>query len=196
MKYITVIIALMVGTGLFAQEQNVEKPSSEHFGLKVALGVGGFQNNLEELGGELPGGAISLGIGWGFNDRSTIWFSATGGGYDDSTKASGDGGFAGLELGYQFRFRPKEMVQPYAEISLGAYAIGREALTFTGSGLSLGLGVDFDLWKHLAIGLEFQVKGQTYKNQRIKVAGVESEIELDSPAEGESSALMLTFTLR
>ena len=196
MRYIISFIALLFCTGLFAQEQNEEKTRSEHFGLKVALGIGGFQNNLEELGGELPGGATSLGVGWGFNDRSTVWISALGGTYDDSTNASEDGGFGGLEVGYQFRFRPKEMVQPYAEIALGAYAIGRDALTFSGGGLSLGVGVDFDIWKHLAIGLEFQVKGQSYTDQRLKVAGVKSEIELDPPLEGESSALMVTFILR
>lgn len=196
MRYIIVLVVLLFGTGLLAQEVSEEKIPSTHHGLKVAFGVGGFQNNLDELGGESPGGAASLGIGWGFNDRSTIWISAIGGSFDDSTQASEDGGFGGLEVGYQFRFRPKEIVQPYAKIAIGAYAVGRDALTFSGSGLSLGVGVDFDLWKHLAIGLEFQVKGQTYNEQRIKVAGIESEIDLDPALEGESSALMLTFILR
>ncbi|MGH1365506.1 MAG: outer membrane beta-barrel protein [Calditrichia bacterium] len=198
MNKILLIGLLLFSSWIFAQEEPAKTESMlrSHHGLKVNFGVGGFENKIKQLDGRITGGALTLGLGWGINETSTIWLTVLGAGEEKEESQLEQEGFFALELGWQYRLRPKKTVQPYGKIGLGAYFLGQELLSYSGGGLALAVGVDWDLSRHILIGAEFQVKGQEYSERRMTLNGTETVVDLNPSLEGESSGILLTLTIR
>lgn len=187
------VLTLSVGSSL-AQEQ--ESPRFSHKGVKVALGLGGFNN---DFGRELRDGeAASLSLGYGFNDRFTLWLTGVGVEHPQNTVNRSVTDFGGLELNLQYKFMPKNRLQPYAKIGVGVYATGEKnsSLIVQGAGFNLGAGLDFFFSKHFGIGAEVMFKQIEFDKQRVVVSGRDVVTDLPRKIDGESAGFMVTLTIQ
>ena len=193
----SVILGLVVlaSSSLFAQS---DKPQSRfsHKGVKAAIGAGSYEMRIGENLNERDWGLMSL--GYGFSDRSTLWLSLTGGEYPKKVATAEAGWFGGIELAYQYKFRPQSRFQPYGKIGLGGYGQQEEDsnVTIAGGGLNFALGADYFFSKHFGIGVELSMKDIEFISESRTVNGNEIVSDLNPHLHRDAGGIMFTLTIQ
>ena len=190
---IVLISALMLyGQSLSAQS----KPRFSHKGIKAALGFGNVDMPSSTTSGD--GGAGMLSLGYGFSDRSTLWLSLIGTDNDSRSATRIVTEFGGIELAFQYKFRPESSFQPYGKVGVGAYALQENGTdpTFFGGGFNFAIGADYFFSRHFGIGAEFNFKDIEYSKQSRTVNGDEIVSDLRPHLNRDSRAFLITLTIQ
>ncbi len=190
---IVLISALMLyGQSLSAQS----KPRFSHKGIKAALGFGNIDMPSSTTSGD--GGAGMLSLGYGFSDRSTLWLSLIGTDNDSRSATRIVTEFGGIELAFQYKFRPESSFQPYGKVGVGAYALQENGTdpTFFGGGFNFAIGADYFFSRHFGIGAEFNFKDIEYSKQSRTVNGDEIVSDLRPHLNRDSRAFLITLTIQ
>lgn len=190
---IILILALMLyGQSLSAQS----KPRFSHKGIKAALGFGNIDMPSSTNSGD--GGAGMLSLGYGFSDRSTLWLSLIGTDNDSRSATRIVTEFGGVELAYQYKFRPESKLQPYGKIGIGGYALQENGMdpTFLGGGFNFAIGADYFFSRHFGIGAELNFKDIEYFSESRTVNGNEIVSDLRPHLNRDSRAFLITLTIQ
>ncbi len=178
----------------FAQETSQTGDRFSHRGIKAALGSASFEMTGERGLDEGEGGVLSL--GYGFAERFSLWLSVAGAEHETSDGVTTH--FGGIELNVQHKFVATSRWQPYARVGAGLYALqedGAEA-AYLGSGIALGLGLDYFFFRHLAVGVEFTLKKLDFSQRRIDRGDGELITDLNPDLNGDTAGFMLTVTIQ
>ena len=190
---IILISALMLyGQSLSAKS----KPRFSHKGIKAALGFGNVDMPSSTTSGD--GGAGMLSLGYGFSERSTLWLSLIGTDTDSRSATRIVTEFGGIELAYQYKFRPESKLQPYGKIGIGGYALQENGMdpTFWGGGFNFAIGADYFFSRHFGIGAELNFKDIEYFSQSRTVNGNEIVSDLRPHLNRDSRAFLITLTIQ
>jgi len=189
---ILISAVMLYGHSLFAQP----KTRFSHKGIKVALGAGNFDMPSSTTPEEHEAGMLSL--GYGFSDRSTLWLSLIGTGDESRSASQMETEFGGIELAYQYKFRPESSFQPYGKIGLGAYALQENGIdpTLIGGGFNFAFGADYFFSRHFGIGAEFNFKDIEYSIESRTVNGDEIVSDLRPHLNRDSRAFLITLTIQ
>ena len=190
---IVLISALMLyGQSLSAQS----KPRFSHKGIKAALGFGNIDMPSSTTSGD--GGAGMLSLGYGFSERSTLWLSLIGTDNDSRSATRIVTEFGGIELAFQYKFRPESSFQPYGKVDVGAYALQENGTdpTFFGGGFNFAIGADYFFSRHFGIGAELNFKDIEYSKQSRTVNGDEIVSDLRPHLNRDSRAFLITLTIQ
>ena len=190
---IVLISALMLyGQSLSAQS----KPRFSHKGIKAALGFGNIDMPSSTTSGD--GGAGMLSLGYGFSERSTLWLSLIGTDNDSRSATRIVTEFGGIELAYQYKFRPESSFQPYGKIGIGGYALQENGMdpTFWGAGFNFAIGADYFFSRHFGIGAELNFKDIEYFSQSRTVNGNEIVSDWSPHLNRECMAFLIALTLQ
>ncbi|MCH7754973.1 porin family protein [candidate division KSB1 bacterium] len=190
---IVLISALMLyGQSLSAQS----KPRFSHKGIKAALGFGNIDMPSSTTSGD--GGAGMLSLGYGFSERSTLWLSLIGTDNDSRSATRIVTEFGGIELAFQYKFRPESSFQPYGKVGVGAYALQENGTdpTFFGGGFNFAIGADYFFSRHFGIGAELNFKDIEYSKQSRTVNGDEIVSDLRPHLNRDSRAFLITLTIQ
>jgi len=175
-------------------QEKVEQFSQK--GIKVSVSSGSYnvipERNLKE--GE--GGMLS--VGYGFTERFSLWVSLFGAEHLRSDGSPVPVEFGGIELNLQHKFSVDSRLQPYGKVGFGVYGLGEKdaAETLIGAGINVALGVDYFFAKHFGVGLEVMAKKLDYFQKTRKTPIGDLVTDLDPNLNGDTSALMLTFTVQ
>lgn len=164
-------------------------PDAYKPGLKAAFGFGSLEPSNPQ--GLQEGDAGFLALGYGADPHATFWLTAIGSEHRqnlDHYDRTGLSDLGGLELSLQYSFERKSKFRPYGRIGVGAYS-AEEVKTkdaLTGHGLRLGLGADYFLSRHCAVGLEWIGRSAHYSRERLGEDGEFQELphNLDADASG------------
>ncbi|MCH8874389.1 porin family protein [candidate division KSB1 bacterium] len=190
---IILISALMLyGQSLSAKS----KPRFSHKGIKAALGFGNVDMPSSTTSGD--GGAGMLSLGYGFSERSTLWLSLIGTDTDSRSATRIVTEFGGIELAYQYKFRPESSFQPYGKVGVGAYALQENGTdpTLIGGGFNFAFGADYFFSRHFGIGAEFNFKDIEYSIESRTVNGEEIVSDLRPHLNRDSRAFLITLTIQ
>ncbi len=193
-KIILISALMLYSHSLSAQS----KPRFSHKGIKAALGFGNV--NMPSSANSGDDGAGMLSLGYGFSERSTLWLSLIGTGDNESRSATRMlTEFGGIELAFQYKFRPASSFQPYGKIGIGAYALQENGTdpTFFGGGFNFAIGADYFFSRHFGIGAEFNFKDIEYTKQSRKDSdGAERLSDLRPHLNRDSRAFLITLTIQ
>jgi len=190
---IILISALMLyGQSLSAQS----KPRFSHKGIKAALGFGNV--NMPSSANSGDDGAGMLSLGYGFSDRSTLWLSLIGTDNEARSATQIMTKFGGVELAYQYKFRPESKLQPYGKIGIGGYALQENGTdpTLIGGGFNFAFGADYFFSRHFGIGAEFNFKDIEYSIESRTVNGEEIVSDLRQHLNRDARAFLITLTIQ
>lgn len=189
------LLSLMLyGSTAIAQEEAPVSRFSNR-GFKASLGTSSFEMTSERNLKEGDGGALS--VGYGFTDRFSLWLTLVG----SEHKHIGDNvrtGFGGAEINLQHKFNATSKWQPYGKVGVGIYALGEDQAptVYIGGGVNLGIGIDYLLGKHFAIGAEFMFKKIDYSKEAVEQESGDVLIDLNPKLNGDIAGFMLTFTVQ
>lgn len=188
-------LMLISNHSLFAQSEKATSLFS-HKGIKAALGLGTIEMPSENSLNEGDAGTLSL--GYGFSDRSTLWLSLAGAEYPARAVNQNLVEFGGLELSYQYKFRPQSGLQPYGKIGVGIYGVHERDtnLTIWGGGLNFALGADYFFSRHFGIGAEVNFKDIEYAKESREVNGDVITSDLIPHLNRDSGGFLITLTIQ
>lgn len=191
---LAVFVILVAAVGATAQTEKAQRFSPK--GLKASLSSGSFNTISERQLNEGEGGMVSL--GYGFTNRFSLWLSLLGSDFQTTDARAVDIQFAGLELNLQHKFTWDKRLQPYGKVGFGVYSLEEKNSTesLIGTGINVALGVDYFFSKHFGVGAEFMVKKLDYSKRERKTADGDLVNDLNPNLNGDTSALMLTFTIQ
>ncbi len=193
LQIITLMSVMMLyGHSLFAQP----KQRFSHTGVKAALGFGNF--DVPSSANSADDGAGMLSLGYGFSNRSTLWLSLIGTNSEAKSATRIVTEFGGVELAYQYKFRPESNFQPYGKIGVGAYALQENGTdpTLLGGGFNFALGADYFFSRHFGIGAELNFKDIEYISESRTVNGNEVVSDLRPHLNRDSRAFLITLTIQ
>jgi len=188
-------LVLLANSSFSAQLENRQSRFSQK-GIKAALGFGNVDMPSSTTSGD--GGAGMLSLGYGFSERSTLWLSLIGTDTDSRSATRIVTEFGGIELAYQYKFRPESSFQPYGKVGVGAYALQENGTdpTFFGGGFNFAFGADYFFSRHFGIGAEFNFKDIEYSIESRTVNGDEIISDLRPHLNRDSRAFLITLTIQ
>ncbi len=191
-KIILISALMLYSHSLFAQP----KHRFSHTGVKAALGFGNIDMPSSANSGDDGAGMLSL--GYGFSDRSTLWLSLIGTDNESRSATQMMTEFGGVELAYQYKFRPESKLQPYGKIGIGGYALQENGMdpTFLGGGFNFAIGADYFFSRHFGIGAELNFKDIEYFSESRTVNGNEIVSDLRPHLNRDSRAFLITLTIQ
>ncbi len=191
-KIILISALMLYSHSLFAQP----KHRFSHTGVKAALGFGNIDMPSSANSGDDGAGMLSL--GYGFSDRSTLWLSLIGTNNEAGSATQIMTEFGGVELAYQYKFRPESKLQPYGKIGIGGYALQENGMdpTFWGAGFNFAIGADYFFSRHFGIGAELNFKDIEYFSESRTVNGNEIVSDLRPHLNRDSRAFLITLTIQ
>jgi opacity protein-like surface antigen len=202
LKRVLLTVHLLIVFGClqaWAQDQPSQSPANSsrfsHKGLKGAIAFGSIDSEFGEKFDD--GGGGLLGIGYGFDDRFTLWLTLLGAEHP-SNAVHNKSHFGGIELNLQYRFFHQSRLQPYGKVGAGLYGFEEDGTntTFAGSGFAIGVGVDWFLSRHFAIGAELMFKELDYSTMIERGDGPDVTTELRPKLDGDAAAFMLGLTIQ
>jgi len=188
-------LVLLANSSFSAQLENRQSWFS-HKGIKAALGYGNVDMPSSTTSGD--GGAGMLSLGYGFSERSTLWLSLIGTDTDSRSATRIVTEFGGIELAYQYKYRPESSFQPYWKVGVGGYALQEIGMdpTFLGAGFNFAVGADYFFSRHFGIGAELNFKDIEYFSQSRTVNGDEIISDLRPHLNRDSRAFLITLTIQ
>ncbi|MFQ5603139.1 MAG: outer membrane beta-barrel protein [bacterium] len=172
------------------------KSRFSHKGIKVAVGSGSVEMTSERQLEEGEGGLLC--IGYGFTNRFTLWLTLLGSEHTPIKQTDLIQKFSGLELNIQHKFDVDDRLQPYGKLGFGLYGLESQqsATRLVGAGVNLAFGLDYFFSKHFGVGAELMYKKLDYYLQSTKAVEGEFVTELNPDLNGDTVALMITFTIQ
>lgn len=166
--------------------------TNANLGLKLNFGLGSQRIRASE---ELEQGDVkALGLGYGFTERVTVWLGVEQSEHTREVNPDLEAGFVGIELGLEYKLRPDRKFRPYGKAGVGTFFLGSEGTTLNGNGVTAGLGAEYRLARHFAVGAEFFWKD--FRFTREQVGEGDDLEELEPPVPGNSNGFLLHFTLQ
>ena len=177
-------LSILITLGLLAGESAAQQSTTRGF----TLGVHGSGASLTiEKGDRNDAGGGGLNIGYGLNRRFTLLAQLDGAEFDDLTARNVRGKWTLGHVDAAVRFHFANSLNrwiPYLQGGLGVRAVSlsnpvvdgtaRNEVTFSGSGLSLGGGIDYYFTEALALDLQVLWTGgkfSTYRVDNVSVSG-------------------------
>lgn len=193
--FISAMIFTMLIAPVYAQEEKRESRFS-HKGLKGSIGSASFHMISERGLEEGDGGVLS--IGYGFSDRFSLWLSLLGSEHSLIQAGGLQTDFGALELNIQHKFEIESRWQPYGKVGVGLYGLEEATsnVTLIGTGLNLGIGIDYFFSKHFGVGAEFMVKKLDYVKQSVETDGGDLVSDLNPNLNGDTVGFMITLMIQ
>ncbi|MFO0748059.1 MAG: outer membrane beta-barrel protein [Myxococcota bacterium] len=141
-----------------------------HFGIGINGNSMMSANDSDITAGLGSGAGFDVGFGWRIADSVSLDFNWLMSFHDsgDSTATGSEAALTSLDLDLRFFLTDRtRRVQPYVQVGVGAYILGRDSFEFdtlTGGGFQLGGGADFYLTKYVSIGGKLLYRGAYLDN--------------------------------
>lgn len=179
MRSISTSLLTLTTAALLCGPSSVDAQESTTRGLSVGLHFGGASLSIESQDRNDAGGG-GLSIGYGINRNFTIFGQADAAQFDaqSSGEVVGDWTLAHVDLGVRYYFANSlRRWVPYLQAALGFRSVSvkdpvvngtqRGEVEISGSGLSLGGGLDFYVSQSFALDLQLMWTGGEFNTIRV-----------------------------
>lgn len=166
-------------------------------GIKGAIGCGTIEPADEQ---QLDAGdAGFLAIGYGVDSSVTLWLTAVGSEHlpsFDPDRLAGRADLGGLEFSLQYSVAPKSRLRPFGRIGVGAYSVESRSShdAMAGRGIRVGLGADYFLSHHCAVGVEWFGRNAHYFRERLGEHGQFRDLPWNIDA--DAGGILVSLTLQ